>query len=269
MDSPIYRLEGVIRAGTGKAEDFTGPLDLILYLLSKNKMEIKDIQISLILEQYLKWLEQSRELNLEVASEFVHMASHLIYIKTRMLLSIHDEEGQSELEQLIAVLEEHQRSDQYERIKEVIPQMEYMYCFGQNLLTRVPEPICGDKGYHDTHDREELRTIMLAVLIRSEGKLPPPVTVFEGIVGREPYPIAEKADEILNGVLSGTFIRLQDVFIGSQSRTELVAAFVAVLELCKARQICLTEEDGEYTISVSEDISNTALDITSDREKSL
>lgn len=265
MDSPIYRLEGVVRGGAGKAEDFTGPLDLILYLLSKNKMEIKDIQISLILEQYLKWLERYRELNLEVASEFVHMASHLIYIKTRMLLSIQDEEAQSELDQLIAALEEHQRSDQYEKIKKVIPQMEGRYCYGQNFLTRAPELICADKNYHYTHDREELRTVMLAVLIRSEGKLPPPVSVFEGIVGREPYPIAEKADEILNGVLSGAFIRLHDVFSVSQSRTELVAAFIAVLELCKARQICLTQENGEDMIAVFEEIGNTALDITSDR----
>ena len=81
MESPIYRLEGVVKAKESDMEDFVGPLDLILHLLSKNKMEIKDIQISLILEQYLEWMNQRKELDLEVASEFVTMASHLIYIK--------------------------------------------------------------------------------------------------------------------------------------------------------------------------------------------
>lgn len=98
-------------------EDFNGPLDLILHLLSKNRMEIKDIQISLILDQYLEWMDQRKRLDLEVASEFVTMAAHLVFIKTRMLLSIHDEEAISEMEQLIASLEEHQRHENFAKIK--------------------------------------------------------------------------------------------------------------------------------------------------------
>ena len=97
MDGPIYHLERVVKVKTEDLEDFVGPLDLILHLLNKNKMEIKDIQISLILDQYLQWMSQRKELDLEVASEFVTMASHLVYIKTRMLLSIHDEEALSEM----------------------------------------------------------------------------------------------------------------------------------------------------------------------------
>ena len=91
MDGPVYHLEGVVKAKEAGMEDFVGPLDLILHLLAKNKMEIQDIQLSLILDQYLAWMDRRRELDLEVASEFVAMASHLVYIKTRMLLSIHDE----------------------------------------------------------------------------------------------------------------------------------------------------------------------------------
>ena len=121
MEAPIYHLEGVVKAKEENMEDFVGPLDLILHLLSKNKMEIKDIQISLILDQYLEWMNKRKELDLEVASEFITMASHLIYIKTRMLLSIHDEEALSEVEQLIATLEAHQRNENFLKIKEVIP----------------------------------------------------------------------------------------------------------------------------------------------------
>ena len=86
MDSPIYHLEHVVKAKAENLEDFTGPLDLILHLLSKNKMEIQDIQIALILEQYLEWMDRRRELDLEVASEFVAMASHLVYMNMRLNL---------------------------------------------------------------------------------------------------------------------------------------------------------------------------------------
>ena len=93
MDHPIFKLEKVVQPKTGETlEDFEGPLDLILFLLNKNKIEIQDIPIALILDQYLAYLEQRKQMDLEVASEFVTMAAHLMYIKTRMLLSIEDEE---------------------------------------------------------------------------------------------------------------------------------------------------------------------------------
>ena len=91
MDNPIFKLEKVVQSRASEVmEDFEGPLDLILFLLSKNKIEIQDIPIALILDQYLAYLEQRQQMDLEVASEFITMAAHLMYIKTRMLLSIED-----------------------------------------------------------------------------------------------------------------------------------------------------------------------------------
>ena len=198
MDSPIYHLERVVKARTEDLEDFTGPLDLILHLLSKNKMEIKDIQISLILDQYLAWMDQRKELDLEVASEFVTMASQLLYIKTRMLLSIHDEEALSEMEQLIASLEEHQRNENYLKIKEITPLLDRRYSYGRDFITKVPETIQPDRTYRYVHDREDLKKAILSVLSRADHQLPPPVAAFQGIVGREPYPVSEKAGEIID-----------------------------------------------------------------------
>ena len=114
MENPVFKLEKVVRGREAEMQDFEGPLDLILFLLGKNKMEIQDISISLICDQYLAWLEQRQKMDLEVASEFVTMASHLVYIKTRMLLSIEDQEAQSEMEALIQSLEERRRSENYE-----------------------------------------------------------------------------------------------------------------------------------------------------------
>ena len=74
METPVFKLEKVVHSRSEELQDFEGPLDLILYLLSKNRMAIQEISISLICGQYLQWLERRQELDLEVASEFAAMA---------------------------------------------------------------------------------------------------------------------------------------------------------------------------------------------------
>ena len=265
MDSPIYHLTGVVKAREENMEDFVGPLDLILHLLSKNKMEIKDIQISLILDQYLEWMNKRKELDLEVASEFVTMASHLIYIKTRMLLSIHDEEVLSEMEQLIATLEAHQRNENYLKIKEIIPSLDDRYRYGRDYLTKVPEPITPDKTYRYVHDKADLRRAITAVLSRSDNKLPPPMTAFQGIVGREPYPVADKAGEILRRLVQFGVTRFRALFKGNRSRSEVVATFLAVLELCKARRVRLAGTEEDCTVTYTQTESEEPTEFTTDR----
>ena len=254
METPIYHLEAVVKAKEENREDFVGPLDLILHLLSKNKLEIKDIQIALILDQYLEWIEQRKELDLEVASEFITMASHLLYIKTRMLLSIHDEEVMSEMEQLIASLEAHQRNENYLKIKQVVPKLDSRYAYGRDFLPKTPENIQPDKVYRYVHDKDDLFRAMNAVLNRVDHKLPPPVAAFQGIVGREPYPVADKAGEIIHRLVQFGVTRFRALFKGNRSRSEVVATFLAVLELCKAHRLRLagTEEDCTVTCTRSE-----------------
>ena len=266
METPIYHLEGVVKAKEQNMEDFVGPLDLILHLLSKNKMEIQGIQISLILDQYLAWMDRRRELDLEVASEFVTMAAQLVYIKTRMLLSIHDEEAMSEMEQLIATLEAHQRNENYLKIKEVVPQLDQRYTYGRDFLTKEPEPLQPNKEYRYVHPKEDLKKAMLAVLARSDHKLPPPVSAFQGIVGREPYPVAEKAMEILNRLLHLGVTRFRSLFRGSRSRSEVVATFLAVLELCKAHRLRLAGTQEDCTVTCTQEGEEADLSITADSQ---
>lgn len=148
MQNPVFKLEKVVRSKSEEEmQDFEGPLDLILYLLGKNKMEIQDISISLICDQYMAWLARRQEMDLEVASEFVTMASQLVYIKTRMLLSIEDEEAQSEMDALIASLEERKRNENYAKVKSMAARLEPMGEFGRNILTRPPEPVKRGKIY--------------------------------------------------------------------------------------------------------------------------
>ena len=264
MEAPIYHLEGVVKAKEENMEDFVGPLDLILHLLSKNKMEIKDIQISLILDQYLEWMNKRKELDLEVASEFITMASHLIYIKTRMLLSIHDEEALSEVEQLIATLEAHQRNENFLKIKEVIPGLDTRFYYGRDYLTKVPEPVQPDRTYRYVHDREDIWKAMTAVLSRTDNKLPPPVSAFQGIVGREPYPVTDKAGEIVRRLLQFGVTRFRALFKGNRSRSEVVATFLAVLELCKARRVRLAGTESDCTVTCTQAEGETPAEFTAD-----
>ena len=252
---------------TEDLEDFVGPLDLILHLLSKNKMEIKDIQISLILDQYLEWMEQRKQLDLEVASEFVTMAAHLVYIKTRMLLSINDEQALSEMEQLIASLEEHQRHENYLRIKAVTGELSHRYAIGKDYIPKVPEHLPVDKSYRYQHDKDDLRRAMVLILERLGNQMPPPVTAFQGIVGREPYPVTDKAAEILQRLLRFGVTRFQALFQGNRSRSEIVATFIAVLELCKARRVRLAGSQTDCTVTSTGEGDDLPGGITADTDQ--
>ena len=251
IETPIFHLEKVVKAKNEDMEDFNGPLDLILHLLSKNKMEIKDIQISLILDQYLAWMDRRKELDLEVASEFVAMAAQLVFIKTRMLLSIHDEEALSEMEQLIASLEEHQRHESFTRIKAVIPQLSDRYAVGRDYLTKTPEVLPVSRTYRYVHQPADLLRAMQSVLERADHRLPPPMAAFEGIVGKEPYPVEDKAGEILERLARFGVTRFRALFRGNRSRSEIVATFIAVLELCKARRLRLAGTETDCTVTAS------------------
>ncbi len=252
MEAPVYHLEKVVRSRTENREDFNGPLDLILHLLSKNKMEIADIQIALILDQYLAWMDRRKELDLDVASEFVAMAAQLMFIKSRMLLSIKDEEALSEMEELIASLEEHRRKEDQARVRAVLPALDRRFAVGRDYLTKAPEPLAPDNRYQYEHVPHELLLAMLDVLARSDRPVAPPVTAFEGIVGREPYPVAEKARELLARLVRAGVTRFRALFRGDRSRSEIVATFLAVLELCRAHRVLLAG-DGECTVTCIDD----------------
>ncbi|WP_455582636.1 segregation and condensation protein A [Dysosmobacter sp.] len=249
MENPVFKLEKVVRSRSEEEmQDFEGPLDLILFLLGKNKMEIQDISISMICDQYLKWLEARQRLDLEVASEFITMASHLMYIKTRMLLSLEDEEAQSEMDALIQSLEERRRSENYVRMKSLAQRLSPMGEFGRNILTRGPEPVERGRIYLYSQEPGDLILAMAEIRSRAERALPPPRAAFENIVQHEPYPVESKAREIIQRLKEQGITRFRLLFRGNRSRSEVVATFLAVLELCRACVIHLAGSETDCTV---------------------
>lgn len=244
MEDLTFHLEGVVRTRE-ETQNFDGPLALILMLLSKNRIEIRDIQISLILEQYLDYIARMREMDLEVASEFVQMASHLVYIKTRTLLA--GEQEVSELEQLMSSLERLRCKDAYVAIGQILPAFSEATTRGLRLFTKPPEPArLTDPAY--SLSGEELFGALAPMLLRfvrageaeESAPLMPPRIV---------YGVREKSRQIIDRLRERGAETLKSLFASCESRSELVATFLSVLELCGMGNLMLTGDSGEIVVS--------------------
>ena len=243
MSQPQYRLEGIVRTRSETLEDFEGPLDVIFLLLSKNKIEIQDVSITAILEQYLAYLEEMKRLDMEIASEFITMASHLMLIKTKMLLSAAEQaEAESELDLLRQSLVERRRKEAIEQIRLAVTDLEPRNEIGRCLFTKEPEPLRRDQTYRYQHDVRDLLRALDAITERNARQLPPPTTNFMGIVGKEPYPIGRKTGEVLRQLVLRGMERLKNLFKGNKSRSEVVATFLAILDLCKTNTVVLEDD---------------------------
>lgn len=237
---PVYVLKGVLKDGAQAGEDFVGPLDLILHLLKKNKVAIRDIPLAGILEQFLAWMSARRALDLEVAGEFIAMASHLMLLKTRMLLSEEDKQAASEMEELIASLEARQRHESYQQILAVLPQFGAGYQQGRDAFSKGPEAAYLRRVYRYEHQAGDLTRALEAWLARQLRAVPPSVEEFRGVVRPEPYRVEKKAAQVLALLEEAGELRLEELICRSRSKSEATAAFLALLELCRGGRVHLT-----------------------------
>lgn len=229
-------------------EVFDGPLDLLLHLLSKNKVEIKDIPIASILDQYLEYIRQMKEFDLEVASEFITMAAQLMYIKSKMLLPVYEDENQEDPRaSLVEALLE------YQRIKEAGSVLSLRAQIGRDLFVKGQEQLEKEKSaFVGSYSYEVLTRALEDILQRAQRKLPPPVTAFQGIVGRETVSVDDKIGEIVRLFVKNTKLSFEQLVLSAKSRSEIVAIFLAVLELSKTRKIMIEEsEEGDCTLRLA------------------
>lgn len=226
---------------TFRLESFEGPLDLLLHLIQKNKVSIYDIPITEILSQYMEILHQAQSADMDVAGDFIAMAAQLVFIKSKMLLPVHDDEQEEDPRaQLVEMLLE------YQRIKEVTPFFRAQSEIGRDIYTKSPEIMERSQKIFYRNSLEDLTRAARNMLQRIQRRMPPPVSAFTGIVGREPAPVSNKITEILKKFLIHTRLRFKRLFDDAANRSEIVATFLAVLELSKNRNI-LIEGEGEET----------------------
>ena len=248
MSAPTFRLTQVVRASREEKEDFEGPLDLILHLIAKNKIEIRDIRIADLLTQYLAYLEQMKRIDLEIASEFIAMASHLVYIKSRMLLSLSDDTPEQELDQLMQALEERQRQEDYRRIAAGRDFLTARADVGRCLYIRPPERLATDKTYIYGHSPSELEQAMRELSERFVRRIPPTPSAFSRIIGREPYAVPDMIALLLRRLSQkgkGIFSALLTL---GNNRSEWVVLFLAVLEMCRSHRLHVEDLDGDFMV---------------------
>ena len=250
MDENVlnFHLGSLIR-GENTTEDFDGPLTLILELLRKNKIAIRDIKIADILDQYLDYLDRMQRMDLEIASEFVQMASYLLLIKTKMML-FGDKSEVSELDQLIESLEKLQAKDYFESVKAVIPELEERSKEGMLFFTKRPEAFENEDGAGLEVSEIDLLSALLAVYLRENAKPSRGDTAIRPAYPRRVlFSVREKSRHIVS-TLRGGPRTLSDIFTECGSRTEVVAAFLSILELCSFGSVSVAESDGGYVVSL-------------------
>ncbi len=218
-----------------KLPSFEGPLDLLLYLVQKNKLNIYDIPIAEVLEQYMDAIRQMQETDLDMATEFLDMAARLVQIKSASLLPKHEEEAAQLRAELTGELIEYQLCQ--EAARRLAAQS-----IGGDLFVRKPEEVAPDHTYRLQHPPETLREAFLSAAGRGRRRLPPPAQAFSGIVARKIVSVSSKIVFVLRRLYDGGEASFSSLFEAAENKSELVATFLAVLELVKAKRIRV---DGE------------------------
>lgn len=227
-------------------ENFDGPLDLLLHLIAKNKVSIYDIPIAEILEQYLEILHEAEAMDLDIAGDFVAMAAQLIYIKSKMLLPRHEDEEEDPRADLVEMLLE------YQRLKEVTPYFREKGEVGRDIFVKPPENL-GETvvEYHQTV--KDLLRAANNMLRKTQRRIPPPVSAFTGIVGREPAPVEARITSVLRRFIRQIKVPFRQLFEDAKNRSEIVATFLAVLELSKTRRIFLNGDGEDIELTLTND----------------
>lgn len=218
-----------------KINDFEGPLDLILFLISKHKMNICDIEISALLSQYLSYIEDAKNSDMELASEFLEMAARLVHIKTVMLLPKHEEQGDQLKSELAGQLMEYQACKQAALL---LQKQNLMH----SLFTREQAQIDMDMTYQGKHKTGELFTAYRIAMGKGKRKLPPPAENFSGIVTKRIVSVTAKIIYLLKRLYKNNIVSFQSVFEDSKERSDLVATFLALLELVKSGRVSVDED---------------------------
>lgn len=220
---------------TFKLEDFEGPLDLLLYLVSKNKMNIYDIEIVALIDQYVSMVNGLPVYQMESASEFIEMAARLVQMKSYFLLP-KSEEAERMKEELTGMLVE------YSACKEVAAQLRSM-SEGVYTVVREPAEVELDTEYRLRHDVYLLEEAYNALQGRSRQKQPPRQEQFEPLTTAPFVSVTSRIIHVLRGLMTGRVRRLRQLFVKEGGRSQTVATFLAVLELVRAGRIAIADDE--------------------------
>jgi segregation and condensation protein A len=221
-----------------KLEIFEGPLDLLLFLIKRDEIDIYDISIERITRQYLEYLQAFKELNIEIAGEFIVMAANLIYLKSRSLLPVDQQPPDEDAEEDDPRWDLIRQLIEYKKFKEAAAQLHTRELEQERVFTR-------DGGSIPSASEEPIRLGEVGIFQL--------INAFQNVIKRvqdredlrqifgEHFTVSDKIDVILQRVAGDTRLRFSELFGVMASRVEIVVTFLALLELIRLKQVRVTQ----------------------------
>lgn len=233
-----------MEALTYKLEMFEGPLDLLLSLIEKNKVSISDIPIALICDQYMQYITEAKNLDMDIAAEFIVMASELMLIKSKMLLpKINEDEEDPRAALADALL-------RYKQAKEAAEKMTPIYAVYSGRMIKDTDEISVDKTEVSDQDIEKLFEAMKHLIRQNTVMEKAEKTHFTPLIKKPIVSVELKIMEILEVLQDKGTASLRDLLCSAPSRADLIASFMGVLELIKVGRILIGDSDDSEEDSV-------------------
>ncbi len=223
-----------------KLENFEGPLDLLCHLIDKNKMDIYDINLSEITDQYIEYINNMERMNLEITSEFLVMASTLLYIKSKNLLpnQVEDEKELTEEELLQRIIE-------YKKYKEITKKFKEMYTNNGKVFFKLPEEIELPKQKLEVeYKKDKIAEAYSQIIEKNAARLNQNAKNIEKIAITETYTVADKVKTMFRELLHHKKFIFNNLFSKKKcSKPEIVTAFSGLLELSRRSKVLTTQEE--------------------------
>lgn len=224
-----------------KLEVFEGPMDLLLHLIAKHKLNINDIPIVELVNQYLDYVRQMENADFEIAGDFLEMAARLIYIKTVSLLP-----KPNEAQELKRELEG--RLIEYSLCKQAAKLLQDKCAYGE-IFVREPIKLPVDKTYRRVHDKELLLETYISLEIRKDENNQDNTAVFKPIVSKKIVSVTSKIIYVLKKLYTSGKCKMNAIFDSMTDKSERIATFLAILELTKSGRIWLNDDNTEITFN--------------------
>lgn len=223
-----------------KIDNFEGPLDLLCYLIDKNKMNIYDVNLSDITEQYIEFLNAMEEMNLEIASEFLVMASTLLYLKSKKLLPKQEEEEEEITEEELI-----RRIIEYKKFKEISKTLKENYKLYSNRFYKGQEEIKLPKQkLEKDYEPEKIPEIYRLLVERNSVKINQNAKNIEKIALVDKYTVAEKVREMYKILTKQKKFIFNKIFaINKKDKQEVVTAFSGLLEMSRRSKVETSQEE--------------------------
>lgn len=238
-----------------KLDVFEGPLDLLLYLIKKNDLDIKDIPIASITEQYLQYIDMMKMLDLDVVGDFLVMAATLMQIKSKMLLPPDPAEAEAPAEdprdELVRRLQE------YQQFKEIAENLKLKEQARQDLFSRQLDPATAKSFVDDAKEVYFEATLFDLISALTTALKRAPEEIMHEII-KEEHTIEKKIHDILHLLLENPTVQLKELFTKARSKLEVIVTFMATLELIRLREIVAVQKRPFEDILVMRNRENLA-----------